>query len=50
MAGSVKSLKGAVPKPKRALTLAEIDAAIAKGARERRNSALCRSGSAHRRA
>jgi len=33
MVGSLKSLKGAVPKPKRALTLAEIDSAIAKGAR-----------------
>ena len=33
MSGSLKDLKGAVPKPKRALTLAEIDAAIATGAR-----------------
>lgn len=33
LAGSIKELKGAVPKPKRALTLAEIDAAIATGAR-----------------
>lgn len=33
MAGSIKDLKGAVPKPKRALTLAEMDAAIATGAR-----------------
>ena len=32
MVGSLKSLKGAVPQPKRALTLAEIDSAIAKGA------------------
>jgi antitoxin PrlF len=32
MSGSIKELKGAVPQPKRALTLAEIDAAIAKGA------------------
>ena len=31
--GSVRDLKGALPKPKRALTLAEIDKAIAKGAR-----------------
>ena len=34
MVASLKSLKGAVPKPKRALTLAEIDSAIAKGARQ----------------
>jgi AbrB family looped-hinge helix DNA binding protein len=33
VSGSIKDLKGAVPKPKRALTLAEIDAAIATGAR-----------------
>jgi AbrB family looped-hinge helix DNA binding protein len=33
VAGSVKSLKGAVPKPKRPLTLAEMDEAIARGAR-----------------
>jgi AbrB family looped-hinge helix DNA binding protein len=33
LAGSVKSLKGAVPKPKRALTLTEMDEAIARGAR-----------------
>ncbi len=33
LSGSVKDLKGAVPKPKRALTLAEMDAAIAGGAR-----------------
>ena len=33
MFGSVKGLKGAVPKPKRALTLCEIDAAISEGAR-----------------
>ena len=33
LAGSIKDLKGAVPKPKRALTLAEIDDAIATGAR-----------------
>ena len=33
MLGSVKSLKGALPKPKKPLTLAEIDAAIFEGAR-----------------
>jgi antitoxin PrlF len=33
LSGSVKDLKGAVPKPKRVLTLAEMDAAIAGGAR-----------------
>jgi AbrB family looped-hinge helix DNA binding protein len=33
LSGSVKDLKGAVPKPKRALTLAEMDTAIAGGAR-----------------
>jgi len=33
--GSVRDLKGALPKPKRALTVAEIDKAIAKGARGR---------------
>jgi AbrB family looped-hinge helix DNA binding protein len=33
MAGSVRDLKGMVPKPKKALTLAEMDAAIFKGAR-----------------
>jgi AbrB family looped-hinge helix DNA binding protein len=33
MSGSIRDLKGAVPKPKRALTLAEMDAAIATGAR-----------------
>jgi antitoxin PrlF len=33
LAGSVRSLKGAVPKPARTLTLAEMDAAIGKGAR-----------------
>ena len=33
MAGSIKSLKGAVPKPAKTLTLDEMDAAIAKGAR-----------------
>jgi len=31
--GSVKDLKGALPKPRRALSLAEMDLAIAKGAR-----------------
>jgi antitoxin PrlF len=31
--GSVRHLKGAVPKPKKALTLSEMDSAIAKGAR-----------------
>ena len=30
--GSVRDLKGALPKPKRALTLAEIGQAIARGA------------------
>ncbi len=33
MAGSIKSLRGVVPKPAKALTLAEMDAAIAKGSR-----------------
>ena len=33
LSGSVRKLKSAVPKPKRALTLAEMDAAIAGGAR-----------------
>jgi len=33
LSGSVKELKGALPKPKRGLTLAEMDAAIAGGAR-----------------
>ena len=33
MLGSVKSLKGALPKPKKPLTLAVIDAAIFEGAR-----------------
>jgi AbrB family looped-hinge helix DNA binding protein len=33
LSGSVMDLKGSVPKPKRALTLAEMDAAIAGGAR-----------------
>ena len=33
MSGSIRDLKGAVPKPKRALTLAEMDAAVATGAR-----------------
>jgi AbrB family looped-hinge helix DNA binding protein len=33
LSGSVKDLKGALPKPKRALTLAEMDTAIAGGAR-----------------
>jgi antitoxin PrlF len=31
--GSVKSLKGALPKPRRALSLAEMNSAIANGAR-----------------
>jgi AbrB family looped-hinge helix DNA binding protein len=31
--GSVRDLKGALPKPRRALSLGEMDAAIAKGAR-----------------
>jgi antitoxin PrlF len=30
--GSVRDLKGALPKPKRTLSLAEMDAAIGKGA------------------
>ena len=33
LAGSIKDLKGAVPRPRRALTLAEMDAAVARGAR-----------------
>ncbi len=33
MAGSIRDLKGAVPKPKRVLTLAEMDAAIVSGIR-----------------
>ncbi len=33
LAGSLKDLSGSVPKPKRALTLADMDAAIARGAR-----------------
>ena len=33
LSGSVMDLNGSVPKPKRALTLAEMDAAIAGGAR-----------------
>jgi antitoxin PrlF len=33
LSGSVKDLKGALPKPKRALTLAEMDQAIAGEAR-----------------
>jgi bifunctional DNA-binding transcriptional regulator/antitoxin component of YhaV-PrlF toxin-antitoxin module len=33
LSGSIKDLKGALPKPKRALTLAEMDTAIAGGAR-----------------
>jgi len=33
LSGSVKDLKGAVPRPKRTLTLAEMDAAIAGAAR-----------------
>lgn len=32
LAGSLKSLKGVVPKPKKTLTLEEIDEAIARGA------------------
>lgn len=31
--GSVRDLKGALPKPRKALSLEEIDAAVAKGAR-----------------
>ena len=31
--GSVRDLKGALPKPKRTLSLAEMDEAIARGAR-----------------
>ena len=33
LSGSIKDLKGSVPKPKRALTLEEMDAAIAGAAR-----------------
>ncbi len=33
LSGSIKELKGALPKPKRGLTLAEMDAAIAGGVR-----------------
>ncbi len=33
MSGSIRDLKGAVPKPKKPLTLAEMDAIIASGAR-----------------
>lgn len=33
LAGSVRDLKGAVPKPKKALSLAEMDNAIAEGSR-----------------
>jgi len=33
LSGSIQDLKGSLPKPKRALTLAEMDAAIARGAR-----------------
>jgi antitoxin PrlF len=33
MVSSLKSLKGAVPRPKRVLTLGEMDSAIAEGAR-----------------
>ena len=33
VSGSINDLKGSVPKPKRALTLAEMDAAVAGGAR-----------------
>lgn len=32
MSGSIKDLKGALPQPRRALTLAEMDTAIARGA------------------
>ena len=32
MSGSIRDLKGAVPKPKKSLTLAEMDTAIARGA------------------
>ena len=31
--GSIKDLKGAVPRPKKALTIAEMDGAVAAGAR-----------------
>jgi len=31
--GSIRDLKGSVPRPKKALTLAEMNAAIAEGAR-----------------
>jgi antitoxin PrlF len=34
LSGSIKELKGALPKPKRGLTLAEMDAAIAGGVRQ----------------
>ena len=33
LSGSIQDLRGSLPKPKRALTLAEMDAAIARGAR-----------------
>ncbi len=33
MSGSIRDLKGAVPRPKKPLTLAEMDAIIAGGAR-----------------
>ena len=33
MSGSIRDLKGAVPRPKKPLTLAEMDAIIATGAR-----------------
>jgi antitoxin PrlF len=33
MFGSIRELKGAVPKPKRALSLEDMDAAIGKGSR-----------------
>ena len=33
MSGSIGELKGAVPRPKKPLTLAEMDAAVAAGAR-----------------
>ncbi len=34
MSGSIRDLKGALPRPNKALTLAEMDAAIARGSRQ----------------
>ncbi len=34
LSGSIKDLKGALPRPKKALTLVEMDEAVAKGARQ----------------